>query len=582
MCIFYMSKNPETRVPPDQQLVQWLRQLPDDFHAFLDVVGSDFKSRCLLVKPRGVFHVFPDSSVYTVAQKTGPWRLQGAKETENPVGPLNDQSNKIRDFIIQERNHIWGEHANSGGFEKLLSKAVVILWLVALTNKGMLQGEKAQLSRRIFCDAKGFCNFVQGFCWNRKLTLDEPAIRRFADLLGLEAVDLRRAEIKPKAAPLINPYYYVGAVDPRRFKGRTKELRRAKGCLIPDPPTPVALVGLQRTGKSSLGEEIARQLVAENQTAQVSTYVFGEWDKKGEHADVSGYLLYSVASSPYVTELSEIISKLSLKRSVGLERQIFKESLRKLHRLTKRYIVLFLDELHKLNEHSAGPGHDSFADFLENIAKDKTLGLRLIISARPSIFTHHENINKTNLLKLFDHIRVGSVDDDAALQIISLGQPPLVYTDEAVSRILSLSGRNPYWIQLLCHKVFQYIELNGKRFSVTKSMVNTVFEEILYGTGAKPYFSALYEDVRELGLPGTLLYKASELANQENTLVSCDDLQSICGLDRESLNGGLQPLFDYEILVRHTETDPPSVSFKSEGLRCWLRLESILPVNKSP
>jgi hypothetical protein len=109
MAIFYLPKNPEIRVPPDPQLVQWLTKLDDGYHALFGVIGTDFKSSCIVLKPRGIFNVHVDSSDYRTARKNGNWATVSKLVSPNPLPFIEDQTAKILDYVIKVRDKIFSE-----------------------------------------------------------------------------------------------------------------------------------------------------------------------------------------------------------------------------------------------------------------------------------------------------------------------------------------------------------------------------------------------------------------------------------------------------------------------------------------
>jgi hypothetical protein len=576
-----MPRNPNLRVPPDAQFVQWLSRLGSEFHVLLGVVGTDFSSDCIVVKPRGIFNVHVDTGVYRLIRRDGEWVLPDDRAVPNPRTSLETQTSKIREFMIQVKEKVLPN------VEPSILKDYAGQWqvfpVVALT-RAFVEGTPPKAQGTIRCSQPQLLSFLHAQAFLRvipkSMNFDAHAARRLANLLGLEPMPTEElVRLTPGTAPITkNPYHFTSEVGPDQFRGRAEEIALAMNCLSQEPSTPVALVGLQRTGKSSLAGEIIRRLTLGEKKTRVISYVLGNYDPQAEYADVSGFLLKNI---PDPHNIEGLIAQVPhLKKTPGLLRELFRDALRQLKKTTGTGTIVCLDELHKLDEKAPGSSHPSFPDFLETLAKDKTLGLKLIVSARPIMLTETEGVKRANLLKLFRPIRVASVDRDAAIQIINLGQPNLVFEQEAIDRILRLSGKNAYWIQLLCYETFMRLHLHGARgpHRVTRGVIDNAFSSILRSPASRAYFEAFYQDVVPLGSPMRLLNEAARLASAQGATISCEELGRACGFGADVFNLSLKPLLDYEILLRDIEGDPVRVSFVSEGLRQYLRLERNLPL----
>src|SRR5262249_59307096 len=96
------------------------------------------------------------------------------------------------------------------------------------------------------------------------------------------AAEPQRAPAKPASATASasavtvtdSPYQYTYTVTGEAFYGRSRELEIIRRALVADPARPVAIQGLQRTGKSSLALESIARHVGENKTAAVLTFDF--------------------------------------------------------------------------------------------------------------------------------------------------------------------------------------------------------------------------------------------------------------------------------------------------------------------
>ncbi len=292
MANFYVSKNPDLRVPPNPRLIEWLNILPDNYHAFIGVIGTDFKADCILIKSQGILNVCLDPADYRVATKEGAWTLRDSSEIVNPISMLEDSADKIRDFLISVSDKIFPELKKDPQRAKEFAKKLKVLWVVALTHP-YPKGAHPSTSGRIFYNQTGFTNLAKSWLspmpWDMGFT--SSVVSQLANILGLEAISASQlGSLRTSRKPLTrNPYHFTGEVLAAKFRGRSREISVAKSCLSQNPSTPVALVGLQRTGKSSLGAEVIRQLLKEDPNLRIISYVLGEFDPNGECADIAGF-----------------------------------------------------------------------------------------------------------------------------------------------------------------------------------------------------------------------------------------------------------------------------------------------------
>jgi hypothetical protein len=579
MAYFYARTKVDERIAPDATLLNWLRELSDEHHVFLDALGPDFECKCLLVKPRGIFNIVAISDPISKAETGAKWVTDDGNQIENPLSRLNSLSEKVRDFILQEKDKIFEK--TEASFEVKLAKAINILSSVCLTRPFSLSSPTPLVSGRVFFRAADFRASIQAHNWIRVekggITLDTGSVKRFAQLLQLELVSLWNAAASVETPPNENPYHFSGAVGPEHFRGRINKIKDAFDCLTARKPTPVALVGLERTGKSSLGTEIVRRLQEEKKMHYMA-FEFGDYDPTGEQVDISGFILVKSRGRLPLGRFADQLKPKKKRNTIAIEREIFRTAVKALKSETKRNTVLFIDELNKLEDRTAGAGHNSFIDFLESIARDGELDLRLIVSTRPIVFSINESFRKANPFRLFKVITVASVEPEEAREIVALGKPQLEFESDAVNRVLALAGNNPYWIQLLCHNIFDDLK-NEPQKTVSRGIVENSFRGLLANSAAQAYFSSLYRDIEVLPSSMKLLRSIALLAESEETRVSFGQLSPIFESNSEQLEAALQPLENYEILVKHTVGIEQKLCFKSEGLRQFLRIKYNAPSN---
>jgi hypothetical protein len=128
-----------------------------------------------------------------------------------------------------------------------------------------------------------------------------------------------------------------------------------------------------------------------------------------------------------------------------------------------------------------------------------------------------------------------------------------------------------------------FIEVGDRNKKVSEKLVDTIFnEQILTDASASAYFAAFTQDIQTMGPPALVLKGVADLAGDEGARISCDALAQACAMEREAINPHLELLFNFEILIKHAEKNPVTVSFKAEALRLWRRYVANLPLHSSP
>jgi hypothetical protein len=551
-------------------LFKWLRELPDDYHIFLDILGTDFQMECLIVKARAMISVTSDPNHYVKTPKTALWTLRDGETLENPFPQRNIQCERLREFIFEMRPQLFPPTKDKPALPKLDS--LEIPTVIVLTAETYSRATPPVTTGRVYFRPAEFELFVRSYNWPSEskggVSFKPQAIESLAKLLSMEAVNAQTILELAIYSPLENPYHFSGAVGGDRFRGRRLEILNAKNSLTAKTPTPVALIGLERTGKSSLGDEVLRQLT-ETGKFRPMRFEFFDSSPTKDITDVAGFLLLRLPEKERITHIIDIMNK--SEKSVGLQRDLFRMALTELKKKTGIETVLFIDELSRLEERSAGPGHDTFLEFLESIARDRLLGVRIMVSARPSILSNPV-FQKANTFRIFHIVPVASVDDHAARQIIALGSPNIDYDESAVQRILTLTGRNPYWIQLICFYIYEASRLIEKQ-PVSIDLVDAVFERLLTTPSAQAYFRPLYRDVEQMTATMRALRRIAELAANQSLRVDYDQVLLEFNGDVEKLDAALLPLTNHEILVLDVHDGKTLLSFKAEALRRWLRIQ---------
>ena len=254
----------------NRPVLTWLARLSNDFAVFVELEGSDFSVDFLVIKKFGIFNVEAKHWKVREAHSDADWVTESGERFPNPfLEQVLDQCEKIADYLIVQRDAVFGKPLADEVMNN--RNQLRVFPVVALSYPGIAPVIGLHSWRRTFADDAKLRNHLNRFQWfpdspTKPISMENETIARLASLFHLEEISpitLRplNSPIKqttPPAKPVApvqpavepkNPYQYTYVVTGGDFYGREQELTRIRRAL--EHSTPVAIVGLQRTGKSS-------------------------------------------------------------------------------------------------------------------------------------------------------------------------------------------------------------------------------------------------------------------------------------------------------------------------------------------
>jgi hypothetical protein len=150
-----------------------------------------------------------------------------------------------------------------------------------------------------------------------------------------------------------------------------------------------------------------------------------------------------------------------------------------------------------------------------------------------------------------------------------MGSAQLSFQNGAHERLLALTGGHAFWLQFLCHRIFENATMSND-FVVSDAVVQSSFSAILDDPGCKPQFYLLYQEVDHDNDAFDLLKQVAASACNVGMPVNLSDLFP----DKDDLGRigkGLKKLIDNQVVVLVDAAGTPSVRFRVEALRAWLR-----------
>ena len=572
--------------------------LVDDFYVFVELEGGDFQVDFLVFKRNAIFNIEAKNWQVRRAYLDGDWELLDGRQLPSPIVQAREQCDRVASYLLLQRDRFLPREKADMFLDK--KGDFKIFPIVAISHSRSPSSVPAHPYFKILVRGDQVRRHIDRFEWevdtppvDRCLVIEKKEILALVDLLKLQRIDPEtllptaskpNVDVSETTSPIAttpaatiptvtdSPYQYTYTVGGDAFYGRDRELDRIRRALVSEPPRPVAIQGLQRTGKSSLALECIARLVSGNDSYIVLLFDFRRLWQEGlkQDEDVTKELLTQLATTrndPGTERVLDAYKDIETSGVIIDQRRLFVEALAE-QRRRKKDVVLFLDECQDIADGLDEPKHKTFFSFIESLCKNESLGLRIVLACRPSFF-ELQPIRHINLGRLFETVTLGPLEEVAAKPVVDRGDPWLHFTDEAKAQILFLTGRHPFWLQFLCHRIFErwVVERTGE---VNRRFVDETFAQIVKDPGCRPQFYLLYQEIEGNQSAFSLLQQLAESVNEEGGSILASSLPGPWA-DKAVLRTALKPLVDNQIIAVEDVPQAPALRFRVEALRRWMR-----------
>jgi hypothetical protein len=265
-----------------------------------------------------------------------------------------------------------------------------------------------------------------------------------------------------------NPYYFTRPAKDDMFFGREDLFqwieRNMKGS---DVYQNVLIIGERRIGKTSFLKELQERFDPSHHCIFIDLELFPSLNDVDFLYEICNELHYKVSNNSPPPDLMEFAKKSYM--AFGNYVRILLSDMSEIER-----IVLIFDEFDKI----------------ESMIKDGLFNARFLLYLRAFLQINARvnaiiggNFDSSRLdspewlefFTIFNPKIVGVLDEDAATAlVIGPVKDVLKYDYYAIKKILDFSGRNPFYIQLLCHTLVNYINEEKKQGFVEAEDVNAV------------------------------------------------------------------------------------------------------------
>ncbi len=364
-----------------------------------------------------------------------------------------------------------------------------------------------------------------------------------------------------------NPYVAGPPVSGEKFYGRDDLFDFIRDALKAADNHIILLHGQRRVGKSSILHHLKEKILPEEGHAAVLI------DLQPIAQEPLDQILYNIA-----VEIAKVVGlpePLSTEFENGTDRFSASFMPQALAGLNSQRLVILVDEfdiLGGLRENAEG-SRSNIARILLAIfgqLSEKYSGNLSFVLAVARQYKHLPSDMKM-WLREFRARGIWLLDDESARKLIvepAAGQ--LTYQQDAINRIMTLTSGHPFFIQLLCFEIFNYLR-EEERKKVTSGDVEAVVLQALEGGSAG--INWIWQD---LSLSGKLTLSAFSEAVDENGLATPERIHQVLDQHRVKLGSGTDPaqvasrLREEKILASEPDN---SYKFEVEMVRRWIRRE---------
>ena len=283
--------------------------------------------------------------------------------------------------------------------------------------------------------------------------------RRLDQILALDALDVATTTTGPGIPTLPrassrNPYLNRNMIKNREaFFGRRQEVQRIFARLNANPPGSISLVGDRKIGKSSLLNYIymsqQRQRYLEHPESTVMVFLDLQQEKSMS--------LQSFVKALLGIANFELRGRLDVS-TCTLDLDGIKDMVQRLDQAGYRLAIL-LDEFDCVTTNA---NFDvEFFSFLRFLANHYNVAYLTSSARNLQVLCHTKEIADSPFFNIFSTMRLSAFVRDEAEELIRVpseraDKPLAKYTD----RILEMSGLFPFYIQMLCAHVIEYLDEN--------------------------------------------------------------------------------------------------------------------------
>jgi len=385
--------------------------------------------------------------------------------------------------------------------------------------------------------------------------------------------------------PIENPYAPLAdggpvPVESNMFYGREKEIEDYVEAIIQSPSKQIIIYGQKRSGKSSVMFRLKERL---HNTGKCFCVLFSLGDIINNLNEVSFYhkILSSIKQEldflvmdgetnvpsfdiPSVNDFKaedednplNTFSKYMIR---------FKLSCKQTEGWQDKNLVVMIDEFTYLYTGiKKGRVSDTIMQQWKAITQNPRAQFSVVLVGQDVVPSFKKESYASNAFGVIEDKRLTYLKEEPARALI---EAPILdengnsrYIGDAVSRIIDYTSRNPYYIQIFCSRLVEYMN-NNKLIRVTEADVNDVARSFIYGSDAleEDKFDNLIragesEDLQEYS-EADILAVLRQIAINSKNIGYCNRFDINAIEDKDVEDAILKDLYDREVLDMRGENN---------------------------
>lgn len=378
--------------------------------------------------------------------------------------------------------------------------------------------------------------------------------------------------------PIDNPYAPIAdggpvPIDSNMFFGRETDIKKYVDAITKSPSKQIIIFGQKRSGKSSVMYRLKKSLLDTGKTFCV-LFSLGDIIKNLTEASFYYKILSSIRQELEFLEIEgvDIIPNFEIPTAKAFKEEDednplnsftkymikFKLACKQTKGWEDKNLVVMIDEFTYLyTEIKKGNISDSIMKQWKAITQNERAQFSVVLVGQDVVPSFKKEDYARNAFGVIEDMRLTYLKEEPARALI---ETPILdeeghsrYIGEAVSRIIEYTSRNPYYIQIFCSRLVDFMNKN-KSISVTEADVNEVARSFIYGSDAleEDKFDNLIragesEDLQEHS-EADILAVLRQIALNSKNIGYCNRADIDALEDKEKEDAIIKDLYDREVL----------------------------------
>ena len=336
-----------------------------------------------------------------------------------------------------------------------------------------------------------YCNYLNGN--NKKQASNQLSLKLYS---------------QEEFTPIDNPYAPNADGGPLKwdsemFFGRETEIKNIVDAIVKSSSKQIIIYGQKRSGKSSVLNRIQRKLLDTGNIFCVS-FSLGAITKNLNEASFYYKIIDSIKQELYVLDVDGVenvpnfeIPSAKVFKEEDEDNPLntftkymikFKMSCKQTRGWEEKKLVVMIDEFTYLyTEIKKGNVSPTIMKQWKAITQNERAQFSVVLVGQDVVPSFKKEDYARNAFGVIQDMRLTYLKDEPARALI---EKPILdkdgnsrYIGEAVSRIIEYTSRNPYYIQIFCSRLVDFMN-NNKSISVTEADVNEVARSFIFGSDA--------------------------------------------------------------------------------------------------